>query len=117
MHQVKEFFQEHAGPVARLHLQQDCKELVRVGQARYKAKALLEEALSVMLKQAEAGVNPGIEGLAQLEALESQVRDLETQFKEEQASKRKLVAGFVTFRCDSHVATCAHGRDCNNTTP
>jgi hypothetical protein len=99
---VKEFFEENVGPIAKLHLQQDCGQEVRIGRERHAAKAALEQFLAVTLKKAEEGKDPGPEKLGKLAEMEGKVQELENQFAEEQQAQRKLVIAFVTFRYAAH---------------
>jgi hypothetical protein len=108
MAQIAQFFEEQAGPVAKLTVQRDCRRLVVAGQ-RLRASKLAAERLVNMLLQAckTAASDRQLAALqVRLEGAVAQVREWQGQMEGERARPRPIAAVFVTFKCAPLCRAC-----------
>lgn len=65
--QVAEYFEAHAGPVAKINVQRDCRRLIALGHARHDARLAAERCLQRLLRacmQATEGAPANAGGVA-----------------------------------------------------
>jgi hypothetical protein len=100
--QIASFFEGSVGPVAKLSVQRDCRQLIRLGQSLHTAKLAAERKVNCLLKACHSNCRDSmLQGHAsRLEALVASIDDLKGAMDAELSREQPIVSTFITFKCD-----------------
>lgn len=106
--QIAAFFEERAGPVAKLTVQRDCRQLVVAGQRLRASKLAAERLVNRLLQACETGAPDRklVVLKTRLEGAVAQIGQWQGQMEGERARPRPIAAAFVTFKCGPQFRIC-----------